>query len=292
LQHDLSILAAADLLTALSGTIPKSTTAKANHVNAIRQPSSILTNQPATRMDGTAQWVDGPAPRVAENPPPRVATTSNNIMSPTTIRQLPFIHQRQMPSNNPFQILADNNDDNDMTVVASNCSPRCPLPGLHPFDLPVAPPKHQLSSQSKSQLTIQPEIPLTIPTNMPTQAPTGQPIFIHDLRSTPSNNAGHKTHSAVHHQLLIVKDNNECKEYPTSHPTTTPRQFTRLMSNRTPCNISKQALYHIIGIRLTNAPLYNIPRSLAKHANKYALVIDIDEYCYGVVHPVTKETIT
>jgi hypothetical protein len=35
LQHDLSILAAADLLTALGGTIPKSATAKAKHVNAI-----------------------------------------------------------------------------------------------------------------------------------------------------------------------------------------------------------------------------------------------------------------
>jgi hypothetical protein len=64
------------------------------------------------------------------------------------------------------------------------------------------------------------------------------------------------------------------------------------MSNRTPCNISKQALYHIIGIGLTNLPLYTIPRSLAKHANKYAPVIDIDKYCCSVVHPVTKETIT
>jgi hypothetical protein len=63
------------------------------------------------------------------------------------------------------------------------------------------------------------------------------------------------------------------------------------MSNRTPCNISKQALYHIIGVGLTNMPLYTIPHSLAKHANKYAPVIDIDKYCYGVVHPVTKETI-
>jgi hypothetical protein len=128
LQHDLSILAAADLLMALGGTIPKSSTAKAKHVNAVRQLTSILTNQPATRIDETAQRVDGPALRVAENSPPRVATTSNNITSPTTIRQLPLIHQRQTRSKNPFQILADNDDDDDMTVVASNCSPRSPLP--------------------------------------------------------------------------------------------------------------------------------------------------------------------
>jgi hypothetical protein len=220
LQHDLSILAAADLLTALGGTIPKSATAKAKHVNAIQQFTSILTNQPATQMDETAQRVDGPAPRVAENPPPRVATTSNTITSPTTIRQLPLIHQQQMRSNNPFQILADNDDGDDMTVVASNCSIRSPLPNLHPFNLPVA------ASQPKRQLIIQPAIPLTIPTNMPTPAPTGQPTFIHDLRPTPSNNAGSKTHPAVRHQLPIVEDDNERKEYPTSCSTTTPQQST------------------------------------------------------------------
>ncbi len=173
-------------------------------------------------MDKTAQRVDGPAPRVAENPPPRVATTSNNITSHTTIRQLPLIHQQQTRSNNPFQIFADNNDDDDMTVVASNCSPRSPLPNLHPFNLPVAPPKHQIASQPKCQLTFQPAILMTIPTNMPTPAPTGQPTFIHDLRPTPSNNASHKTHPAVRHQLPIVEDNDERKEYPTSRPTTTP----------------------------------------------------------------------
>ncbi len=48
----------------------------------------------------------------------------------------------------------------------------------------------------------------------------------------------------------------------------------------------------MIGVELTNAPLYTIPRSLTKHVNKYAPVIDIDEYCHGIVHPVTKETIT
>ncbi len=113
-----------------------------------------------------------------------------------------------------------------MTVVTSNCSPRSPLPNLHPFDLPVAPQKHQLASQTKRQLTIQPAIPLTIPTNMPTPAPTGQPTLIHDLWPTPSNNADYKTHPAVRHQLPIVEDDDEHKEYPTSCPTTTPRQST------------------------------------------------------------------
>jgi hypothetical protein len=154
---------------------------------------------------------------------------SNNIMSPTTIRQLPSIHQRQMRSNNPFQILANDDDDDDMTVVASNCSPHSPLLNLNPINLPVTPPKFQLSIQPKRW----PALPLTIPTNTPTPAPTGPPTLIHDLRPTPSNNTGHKTHP-VHHQLPIVEDNDEREEYPTSQLTTTPRQSIWLISDCTP----------------------------------------------------------
>ncbi len=173
-----------------------------------------------------------------------------------------------------------------MTVVASNCSPRSPLPNLNPIHLPVTPPKRRLAIQPKRR----PAIPLTIPTNTPTPAPNGPPTFIHDLRPTPSNNASHKTQT-VRHQLPIVEEDDEHEEYPTSWPTTAPWRSTRLISNRTPCNISRQALYHIIGVRFTNAPLDTILCSLAKHANKYALVIDIAEYCCGIVHPITKETI-
>jgi hypothetical protein len=191
-----------------------------------------------------------------------------------------------MRSNNPFQILANDDDNDDMTVVTSNCSPHSPLPNLNPIDLPVTPPKRRLAIQPKRQ----PAIPLNIPTNTPTPAPTGPPTLIHDLRHTPSNNAGHKTQT-VHHQLPTVEDNNEREEYPTSQPTTAPRRSTQLISNCTPCNISRQALNHIIGIGFTNAPLNTIPRSLAKHANKYTPVIDIEKYCCGIVHPITKETI-
>jgi hypothetical protein len=52
-------------------------------------------------------------------------------------------------------------------------------------------------------------------------------------------------------------------------------------------------LYHIIGLGFTNAPANTVPTSLAQHHKQYSgPLIDIEEYCYGVVHPVTKETIT
>ena len=61
--------------------------------------------------------------------------------------------------------------------------------------------------------------------------------------------------------------------------------------SRTLCNISRQALYHGIGLGFTTAPTITVPRCLAQ--NQYTgPIIKIKEYCNGVAHPVTKETIT
>ena len=75
-------------------------------------------------------------------------------------------------------------------------------------------------------------------------------------------------------------------------PSTPPQCSTRLITNRTPCNILCQALYHIIGLGFTNAPANTIPQLLSKYHKQYTgPLIDIKEYCYSIVHPVTKETI-
>jgi hypothetical protein len=58
-----------------------------------------------------------------------------------------------------------------------------------------------------------------------------------------------------------------------------------------PCNISCQALYHIINLVFANAPATLIPCKLI-HDQYKGPVIEIEEYCNGLVHPVTKETIT
>ena len=52
---------------------------------------------------------------------------------------------------------------------------------------------------------------------------------------------------------------------PTKRSSTRPRRSTRLITNQTPCNISRQALYHVIGLGFTNAPAYTVPNSLAQH---------------------------
>jgi hypothetical protein len=93
--------------------------------------------------------------------------------------------------------------------------------------------------------------------------------------------------------LPIVEPDDERDKMPTMRPSAPPRCTTRLITNRTPCIISRQALYHIIGLGFTNAPANTIPQSLSKYHKQYTgPLIDIEENCYSVVHPVTKETIT
>ncbi len=76
---------------------------------------------------------------------PGVATTPNNMTSPNVNCQLPLIHQQQTQSNNPFQILTEDDDDNDGTVVARNCSPWAPPPTCLPSTPSITiPAPHQI----------------------------------------------------------------------------------------------------------------------------------------------------
>ncbi len=58
-----------------------------------------------------------------------------------------------------------------------------------------------------------------------------------------------------------------------------------------PCSISCQELYCIINLGFAHAPASSIPCKLI-HKQYTGPVIKIEEYCNGVVHPVTRETIT
>ena len=146
--------------------MPTTTAEKIKHIKAIQDLSSILagaqdsstmrtSTHPATTHPLTAQRVAAPSTRVANAPPPRVATTSNNITAPNVIRNMPLVHQRQTRNNNPFHILSDDDDDDD-TVVASNCSPRDPPPTLPTSDLRARQPANRLMRQLVSQPTNRP----------------------------------------------------------------------------------------------------------------------------------------
>jgi hypothetical protein len=116
---------------------------KIKHIRAIQKMTAIMAGQQAPAML--------PAQRVVESTP-RMATTSNNIMAPNIIRNMPCIHQRQTCNNNPFHILA-NDDGNVDTVVASNCTPHIPPPSLPTSDLQGNPPMRHPICQSMKQPT-------------------------------------------------------------------------------------------------------------------------------------------
>jgi hypothetical protein len=52
------------------------------------------------------------------------------------------------------------------------------------------------------------------------------------------------------------------------------------------------ALYHVINLAFSNPPGYTIPKNLTTSTNAFQHNINIKQVCNGVVHPITKETIT
>ena len=67
-------------------------------------------------------------------------------------------------------------------------------------------------------------------------------------------------------------------------PSLMPQRSTRLITSRTQCNILRQALYHIIGLGFSNAPTNTVLNLLAEYHKQYTgPLIEIEEYCYGVV---------
>jgi hypothetical protein len=164
-EHDKTMHAAGDIIEQLGGIIPSTASAKLNHLSAIRQLSLIMSGQPnAPTLVPTAPRVETTTPlRVVVAAPPRVATTLNMITSPNTILQFPIVHQHVTRNNNPFQILADDDDDEDDNemVVASNCSPKMPLPMLHERHGPVAiPPTIPWPTTHCPQVILVPSPPL------------------------------------------------------------------------------------------------------------------------------------
>jgi hypothetical protein len=157
------------------------------HIAAIIQLSAIMSGipeAPSSPVDATMRVGTATPLRVAIVTPPRVATTSNTITTPSTVRRMPIIHQRVTRNNISFQILANTNDDNDDDdmVVHSNCRPRAPRPDLlepllltaSPTPMPHPPIQHPGVFQKASPMLIL----------MPTVGPLKDTpaVTIHDIR--------------------------------------------------------------------------------------------------------------
>jgi hypothetical protein len=213
LQNDLSIAVATNLLKVFGTNLPALATVKCNHVRAIQELMAIMTRWQATLLstDSPDTRVGAPDQRVKHTPPPRVATTLNNITAPNVIRQMPLVHQCHTCNNNPSQILAAAAND-DVTVLASNCSSHVPTPNLQTSDLPGNPPALRRTRQLANQPTnpppsLQLSSPLTMPppraraspSIIPTITPMTPHTHIHDLQPKPprrpkKNSSWHQAH--------------------------------------------------------------------------------------------------
>ena len=196
LQHDLSIVAATDLLQSLGTTVPISATAKRKYIRAIQDLTAIMAGQQASQppIDLPDTILEAASQRVGHATPPRVATTLNNNTAPNVIRQMLLVHQCNTRNNNLFQILATNDNADDDTVVASNCNPRLlppNLPSSNNLRIPPARPwtrqvaNQDISPPSTLQLSCPPKAPsprvLTILAYITASTPTAPHIHIHNL---------------------------------------------------------------------------------------------------------------
>eukprot|EP00804_Cyclotella_cryptica_P009434 CCRYP_017332-RA/>CCRYP_017332-RA protein AED:0.38 eAED:0.27 QI:0/0/0/1/0/0/2/0/259 len=66
-----------------------------------------------------------------------------------------------------------------------------------------------------------------------------------------------------------------------------------MQSTNTPCNIKPHALFHVVGTHLQSSNLDAFtPTKYRKHEPVFAVDAQLEHVCNGVLHPVTKETIT
>ncbi len=158
-----------------------------------------------------------------------------------------LIHQCHARNNDPFQILASDDDDDEDTAVASNCSPRLLPQSLPPSDNPRIPPARPCTRQvanqptnppSTLQLSCPPEAPsprvLTIPSNIMANTPTAPHVHIHDLQPTPP-----RTHSkpptivnaqpTLYQWLNLIMKETRC--LPKDQPPPTPLHLNHYKSN-------------------------------------------------------------
>jgi hypothetical protein len=263
------MLAVADLLQQLGRGIPAMTTAKLKHLNTICQLTSIMSGQPnAPPPDPTSPRVVPATPlRVAVAAPPRVATTSNTITAPNTIQQLHIVHQHLTWHNNPFQVLVDDdNDNNTNTVFASTCSPQAPHPTQHPQM--IQPPSQQPTTVPTTVQRPPPICPQTI--LLPSQPPHPHPPVIPTPRShtirpwaspstslqtqlflppvtpsvTPHDLWPHRYNTVPTHKPTatpcynFIEPDDDHHDRPTTRSSTPPQQSTRLINTPLPGSIA------------------------------------------------------
>jgi hypothetical protein len=147
---------------------------------------------------------------------------------------------------------------------------------------------HDLCPQCRAAPTATPTTrpsPTILPRSKPTQ--TSTPTIL--PRSKPTKNATLPAGPAYIQPNYDEHDDHR-NPWPDSPPI--PRDAIRFLSPHGPANIAIEALYHVINLAFNALPTYTIPQNLVDSSDRFRHTIDIEEVCNGVIHPITKETIT
>jgi hypothetical protein len=182
-------------------------------------------------------------------------------------------------------------------VIQKPSSPLIPLPSaipitttqpttrlprtILPLKPPLRPPPHVIplpppsSCQVESPPTALPQILLFAP-------PVELSHVAHDLQPS-TNKQACPTALTAPPQYNIIDPNNEHHNQPITQSSTPPRCSTRITYPCIPGNISIQAMHHIMTLKAIK---------VATNSQWTGPIINIEEHCFGEVHPVTKQSIT
>ena len=314
-EADKTIIAANELMEVLKLNVPPQAKIKQKHINIIQQLTSIIT-------DTTAPMVgDAPAPRVGGT-----ATPSTDATSPRVVKQTRYVHQRQTRNNTPMPtimeeeepIISDQGNENTM----ENDGRRVTRSRSQQRTQPRIPPTRKTrkvqgdiigskrnNAKKASRKRVQQLIDIQTardeaifkrmqaheemvadPSDVPGMAPT-EPIIQAESIPTTGGDSG---------QPVTFEDlPTSASERPSNLPTVTQEDEPDRILRDTPtfrspnCAmfVRQEALHFVLG----QAMLSEIPGFMPQDKDNVTnsqMPIDIAEMANGVVHPVTKETIT
>ena len=316
-EADRTLLAAQDLLQAARVTIPNSAAQKLSHIAAIQKLTEILDKTQQPRVAGTRP------PRVARAAPPRVTpaqehstnpthSTAANPTDPKIVRAAPRIHGRRTRRNAPMPPIPEEQPTKQPVPAPAA------KPGAKPQSRRPTPPqrvqptrgaklrkshgeligakkndaarasRRRVRDLVRAQLERDQHNPP--PTAARARSPTSPagPFGVRYIVPTPKRSA------PTPHPITQEESAATAATEPPQDRTYSIDSTDRPVLQRTcaPARVTPAALQSYLGEALLNGTHQYVPRRLISTWEPLLPPTDIEEVANGVVHPVTKETIT
>ena len=282
-------LAAQDLIAAIQKYTNGPINLNPRYTEALRQLSTIFNeaaradeslqeNDQAQRVNQQLQRVKTQTQRVVK------PSSSHDATSPKTLASQPRIHQRVTRANKPLETIHEETP-RALQRIRTCCDQTKPAaPVMQRPCRTVA----QYNQRTETVSDATPEKFQPIPQVTPNYITQDDEEHLANLLFNVALPQIIQTQQMDQTDYLLQQANHmHTKLYNASLPK------TQIVSTKTPLGINSQALIHLMGAHLENPYHFNfIPNKFAGNAAFYT-----DECCFehvanGVVHPITKETIT